>query len=425
MDAYHKSYLILQLDEHGSDVGYETRIEAAVRSFRNHFRQNSTLVQRKDQPSVLLHYDKEGTILIPNYDPLSCSLIAAAFEHAGYDALLIEETETSIISSLRMNDGQCLPISAITTAAVETIKKHRLKPENTAIFLNAISRLACNFPQYPLMTKKMLEQHGDGFERVQVFATEFEMRGMPFELIYEVYCSYLLGGFLRKMACKIRPYEIIAGQTDQLIEQSRHKLFQCIKEGESKEAIFREIVSDLAAVSVSESYGNCPKVSIIGDLYVRDNDVFNQQLIKQLERHGAEVVTTPFTYILRMQAVKHNYNLREGKHYLTLLRDKLLVKVLEKFEKKFFQIANEILQEQFPTFDDTIFDELGRYNLSLRHGGETAQNVMKVFSLLNHYPDLKLFIHINPIFCCPGLVSESLFKKSGAGYWYSDCVDYL
>ena len=36
MDAFKKPYLILELDEHDSSVGYETRIEAAVRSFRNH-----------------------------------------------------------------------------------------------------------------------------------------------------------------------------------------------------------------------------------------------------------------------------------------------------------------------------------------------------------------------------------------------------
>lgn len=42
MDAYHKPYLLLQLDEHGSDVGYETRIEAAIRSFSNHYQQKVT-----------------------------------------------------------------------------------------------------------------------------------------------------------------------------------------------------------------------------------------------------------------------------------------------------------------------------------------------------------------------------------------------
>jgi predicted nucleotide-binding protein (sugar kinase/HSP70/actin superfamily) len=135
---------------------------------------------------------------------------------------------------------------------------------------------------------------------------------------------------------------------DQLIEQSRNKLYQCIKNSEFKEDVFREIVAELAMVPVSESYGNRPKISIISDLYVRDNDVFNQQLIKQLERLGAEVATTAFTYVLCLQAVKHNYNLREGKHDLILFRDKLLVEVLEKFEKKFFRSPMKFFRNNFP-----------------------------------------------------------------------------
>ena len=37
LDAKAKPYLILQLDDHDSTLGYETRIEAGVASFRNHF----------------------------------------------------------------------------------------------------------------------------------------------------------------------------------------------------------------------------------------------------------------------------------------------------------------------------------------------------------------------------------------------------
>jgi hypothetical protein len=69
-----------------------------------------------------------------------------------------------------------------------------------------------------------------------------------------------------------------------------------------------------------------------------------------------------------------------------------------------------ILQEDFPTFDDAIFDRLKKYHVSLSHGGETAQNILKIFSLLDHYPQIALFIHVNPLFCCPALVSEALFK---------------
>ncbi|MBN1351194.1 CoA activase [candidate division KSB1 bacterium] len=410
LDDYLKPYLVLQIDEHGSDVGYETRIESATLSFRNHFNHKKSLAHSHRKRIISRTPDEKSTILIPNYDRLSCSLISAAFEHAGYRAILIEETSTSILSSLRLNDGQCLPISALVSAAVDTIHKYRLKPEDCAIFINAIIRTACNLPQYPLMMKKMLEQRGEGYEKVQIFATEFEMRSLPLEIIYDVYCSFLLGGLLRRIGCKLRPYELIPGQTNQVIESARAGMFQCIVAGSSKELAFKEAINDFARIPLQQTRCVRPKVTIIGDLYIRDNDVFNQELVAELEAFGAEVVTTPYTYILRMLAKKHTRDLYEDGRYFSLFRDKLLMEVLEKFEKRFYDLAYEIMQEEFPLFDAQIFDNLKKYNLSFKHGGETVQNLLKIFSLLRHYPDLSLFIHVNPIFCCPGLVSESIFK---------------
>jgi predicted nucleotide-binding protein (sugar kinase/HSP70/actin superfamily) len=410
MDARGKPYLILQIDEHSSDVGYSTRVESAVEAFRNHFYSGVSKSAKKTAPSVLTEPVHFGTILVPNYDRLSCSLICAALEKAGHRTRLIEETPTTVVSSLRLNDGQCMPVSAIVQGTVETIEKYSLDPDDTAILLSVLTKLACNLPQYPLMAKKLLEQRGDGYEKVQVIGTTFEMTEFPYGVIYDVYCAYLFGGLLRRMGCKLRPYEIISGQTDKLIEAARGILYRCIANGESKEAAFKRIVVDFAAIPVDETYGTRPQIAVIGDLYVRDNDVFNQQLIHELEGYGAEVITTPYSSVLRMLAVKHNQHLWQEGRYLSLLRDKVMMEVFEKLERSFFDIANEILCEDFPTFDDSIFDDLKKYQLSLRHGGETAQNIMKIFSLLRHYPDLSLFIHVNPIFCCPGLVSESMFE---------------
>ena len=179
-----------------------------------------------------------------------------------------------------------------------------------------------------------------------------------YEVIYDVYCAYLFGGLLRRIGCKLRPYEIIPEQTDRLIETSRDRLYRCIAGGESKEAAFKEIVADFAGVPVDETCGTRPQIAVIGDLYVRDNDVFNQQLIRELEGYGAEVITTPFSYVVRMLAVKHNHHLWQEGRYLALVRDKVLMEVFEKLERSFFDIANEILCEDFPTFDDSIFADL-------------------------------------------------------------------
>jgi predicted CoA-substrate-specific enzyme activase len=439
MDSYQKPYLILQIDEHGSTVGYETRVEAAIETFRSHFQvENSaagakwpgpdvggiesghhcplacprdrTDFESKSRQGVVNFLAQRRIILIPNFDPLSCYLIGAVFEQAGYQARLIEESATTVLSSLRLNDGQCLPISSIAQGAIETIEKYQLRPEQTTIFMPAISQLACNFPQYPLLIKKLLEQRGGGFEKVQILATEFVLSGFPFELRYDLYCAFLLGGLLRGMACRLRPYETIPGQIDLLVEEARQRLYRCLAEGQSKEQVFQVIVADFSRIPVSAKLDTRPKVAIIGDLYVRDNDVFNQQLVATLEDYGAEVVAVPFNYVLRLLAYKHNHYLWEDGRYMPLIRDKLLLTVLETFESRFYQIVKEVLGEGFPTFDDSIFGCLPKYGLSLDHSGETAQNLLKIFTLLKHYPDISLFIHVNPIFCCPGLVSESLFK---------------
>jgi predicted nucleotide-binding protein (sugar kinase/HSP70/actin superfamily) len=411
MNSYNRPYLILQLDEHGSDVGYETRIESAVRTFRNHHHQKSkSKIGQRPSGIHRVPYHPES-VLIPDYDTLSCSLICAAFEKAGYKSYLMEESETTITSSLRLNDGQCLPISAISQAAIETIQKYDLIPEKTALFLNTITNLACNFPQYPIMAKKIFEEVGQGFEKLQIFASEFEMKEFPIEVITDVYIGYLLGGLLRRIACRIRPYEIVPGITDKIIEESRQLLYDTTVLRKSREEIFTEILNRIQQIPVNDRVGTKPKVSIIGDLYVRDNDVFNQQLIRELETYGAEVVTTPFTFILRLLAFKHKNILKEDGRYISLMKFRLLIDYLEKIEHKYYKIAENVIQEPFPSLNDNLFDVLQRYDLILDHGGETAQNILKVFSLLEHYPDLSLFIHVNPIFCCPGLVSESLFKK--------------
>ena len=410
MDAYQKPYLILQIDEHGSAVGYETRIESVVEAFRSHYRNHAPLPRQKARHRVSRLPFRGETILVPNSDPLSCSLICAAFERGGYRARLIEETPLTVMSSLRLNDGQCLPLSCIVQGIVETVGKYRLKPEDTALYLNALVRTACNLPQYPMMAKKLLEERGEGLEKIAVFADEFEMKGLPLELVHDIYCSYLLGGLLRNMGCKLRPYEKSPGDANRVIEEARLRLARCIAAGESKEAAFREVVAGFSRIAQLPNPGARPRVAIIGDMYVRDNETFNQGLIADLENYGAEVVTVPFTYVVRLILDRDIRNHWEDGRYLSVMGGKLLAELLESMERRFYQIARGILKEDFPTFDNSIFDCLKRYHVSLSHGGETAQNILKIFSLLHHNRQIALLIHVNPLFCCPALVSEALFK---------------
>ena len=72
--AHQKPYLILQIDEHDSSVGYETRIEAGIHSFRNHAARRredkKTTYDTRANPTIrskLDHRLNGKTLLFPNW----------------------------------------------------------------------------------------------------------------------------------------------------------------------------------------------------------------------------------------------------------------------------------------------------------------------------------------------------------------------
>ena len=91
MANYHKPYLICQLDEHDSRVGYETRIEAACRTFKNHFYTEKDRVHARTA-SVTSLKKKElagRTLVMPNWDWITCSFLVATLRGEGVDAVLV------------------------------------------------------------------------------------------------------------------------------------------------------------------------------------------------------------------------------------------------------------------------------------------------------------------------------------------------
>ena len=173
MAAHDKPYLVLQLDEHDSNVGYETRIEAAVRSFRNHHASRSVPPKKIPPPQVTVSiparekFSLEKTLLIPNWDNLSLRLIVAALRREGIDARLLEENRTSIQKSMRYNTGQCIPLNIIAQDFIDTIETYDLDPSKTVLWLGA-SKIACNIHLYPVHISRILAAYGNGMEKAGI-----------------------------------------------------------------------------------------------------------------------------------------------------------------------------------------------------------------------------------------------------------------
>ena len=115
---------------------------------------------------------------------------------------------------------------------------------------------------------------------------------------YYAYFAYLLGGLIRKLGCRIRPYEMVRGKTDEVIKKSIGILESAFLGNRPMDSAVAEAIALFDTIDRIE--GKKPRIAIFGDLYVRDNDIMNQSLIHDIEENGCEVITTPYTDLVKI-----------------------------------------------------------------------------------------------------------------------------
>ena len=409
LDSYAKPYLILQLDEHDSNVGYETRIEAAIRSFRNHFVRFRTNKPRAPSKSIVpVKSFADRTLFFPNWDHLSCRLVVASLKREGIDARLTEGSESSLLTGLKYNTGQCIPINIMAQEFIDSMLKHDTDPSRCVLWMCS-GTIACNLKMIPHHIKNILNSHGKGMERADVYLGEISMMDISLRATVNVYLAFMFGGLLRRVGCKIRPYETVKGMTDKAMEEGLHILDEAFQGLRSKEDALKEVISLFE--KIPKRVEKRPQVAIFGDAYVRDNDFANQGLIRFIEEQGGEVITTPDTSFLKMIASPYFKKWIIEGEYLFAIVSKAYWTALELIERKYYRYFELLLKEPIHEYRDSTQKILAGYNLLPEHTGESMENIIKSHYIKKYHPDVSLFVHTSPAFCCPALVTDALANK--------------
>ncbi|MEJ2659126.1 MAG: acyl-CoA dehydratase activase [Desulfobacteraceae bacterium] len=412
MTAHDKPFLILQLDEHDSSVGYETRIEAAIAAFRSHYAARHQKTPSGYPPSLFpkrADKIKDKTLLFPNWDATCQRLIVANLQKEGVDARLLEGSDTLIRKSMRFNSGQCTPLNIIAQAFIDYVDTHDLDPARTLLWMGA-SKIACNIGLYPHRIQNILEAYGKGMQDAGVYRGSLSLADISMKLPVNTYLGFMFGGLLKKLGCRIRPYEQIPGTTDRALRRSLTLLENAFRFGRSKETALAQVVEWFESIELGKKtpFRPRPKVAIFGDLYVRDNELINQDLIHFIEAHGGEVVTTPYSAYVKMIAQPYLRKWFVEGHYLQALSSKTLIATVSRLEKKYYRYFQSILKEPEPVYDESPQQILDTYKIRIENTGESMENILKIYYLKKYHPDIALFVQTSPAFCCPSLITEAM-----------------
>ncbi|MBI9099544.1 MAG: hypothetical protein JEY91_13760, partial [Spirochaetaceae bacterium] len=145
-----------------------------------------------------------------------------------------------------------------------------------------------------------------------------------------------------------------------------------------------------------------PRAILVGDFYAKYNNILNNNITEEILSLGAEVIIPSYTetvnHFLHEDVIDDRKNTKFHKGFVLC-------------EKRFELVFRGLLEEEIfePPMEECT-RLVDHYSFDRSLAGETAISLGRVLYMLEKR-QVEAIVHINPVFCCPGVVSSSIFQR--------------
>ena len=404
-----KPYLILEMDEHGSATGYQTRIEAFL-DMVEHYRIPEKTSYQIPQLNIMYRLKdiKDNTkIWIPQIHPYTPQLWAATLRRFGYNAFNTgEETgDECMLGKSFCRGSECLP-AAVTIGKFLSIAKNskaRDKDEKDILIMPRAEG-PCRYGQYATLQSKILDRAG--LKNAAIFSPTSE-DGYDFltpKMRKEVWKAICLGDDLFKLRCRTVPYMPDWDEAVAVFDSALDDICSLMEQGLPWEGYIKSFVADLMK-KVDYSQPRKPVVGIVGEIFVRMNNFSNQHLVDVIEKSGGEAWLSPMTewihYVDRLVATKEGIKSRLfayiKNHYLHKIEDEII------------SLFSPVLDDMREPDIHEVIDE-ARVFIPFEFEGEAILTLgrAKIFS----DQGASLVVNCAPFGCMPGRITSYIFQSN-------------
>jgi predicted CoA-substrate-specific enzyme activase len=403
-----KPYLILELDEHGSATGYQTRIEA----FCDMIEQYRSAGQTPEKPRAarvhhaLKAFEKPSArIWIPQIHPYTPQLWASVLQRHGYDAVPTgEETarECALGKSL-CRGSECLPaaltIGKFLSCLSDSPTDHA--PDKNVLLMPRAEG-PCRFGQYATLQSRILERTGPEGACILSPTSENGYQFLKPAAERDAWRALCLGDMLLKLRCRAVPYHPQPHTVTELISQAAGEIGLKISQGKDWKHIVRSLVLELS-YSMDHNLPARPLVGIVGEIFVRLNTFSNQHVIDAVENAGGEAWVSPMSewihYVQEMLSRKQ----RGLKGWMLSFKRGYIHHLEEEINSLFSPLLDDRAE---PPVRNVL--ERGERFVPMEFEGEAILTIGRAKLFAEQGADL--VVNCSPFSCMPGRITSHLFQ---------------
>ena len=250
----------------------------------------------------------DKTFLIPQMNRIGGHLLAGTFRGFGVRAEVMDTCRGQELGMAYTSGKECYPCQITTGDILHHLRSEQEKlgdgfnPRDYVYFMPEADG-PCRFGMYNKFQRMVLDSFPD-FREVKICSLTtkdgYSLDGIidpgrVSALRKASYFSVVVGDVLDRLLWRIRPYEREPGAADDFIERSMGVMERCF-ETYGVVLGFDSILEALDAVAaegralIDPGVPRKPLIGIVGEIYLRTHTHANQDIIRVLEKYGAEVV---------------------------------------------------------------------------------------------------------------------------------------
>ncbi|MBQ2766268.1 MAG: 2-hydroxyacyl-CoA dehydratase [Clostridia bacterium] len=363
---------------------------------------------------------KDYTILVPNMLGTHFKLLMRVFKNEGYNVELLQNEGRSVVETglKYVHNDTCYPALLVIGQMIDALKSGKYDLNKTALIITQTGG-GCRASNYIHLLRKALANAGLGHIPVISLNISGLEKNSGFKLsiglLRRLIAAMAYGDLLMLLSNQVRPYELIKGTTDALVDRWADTLTSLFanRKGFAKpdmRSYMQKIAADFAAIP-TERTSERVKVGIVGEIYVKFSSLANNHLEEFLASEGCEVMVPGLmSFILfkvdnRMEDIK-----LYGGSRVKFAVCKVLFDYLADMEKFMIDIINEQGIFKAPTAYDhlkSLVDGIIGYGSKMGEGWLLTAEMLELIE--NGYGNI---VCAQPFGCLPNhIVGKGMIRR--------------
>jgi predicted CoA-substrate-specific enzyme activase len=407
----------LEIDEHAAEAGIVTRLEAFVDTIKGFARSAGKLeaphkedFYRQAFPPVI---DATKTFIIPRMAP-HIELVAALLEGSGFRAFVLPEAnERNLLYADKITSGvECLPYRVTLGDFLRFCYEDGTELKNVeAVMASAYG--PCRFGKYALEQIKILKDVGFDLPiRTTVSNNAYRDTEISPRFARLAWKGCVAIDYLQRLLWRTRPYEKRPGSTDGMFDEYLGRIVGRVRKREGFDDVLRQSTPDFKSL-IDPELPRRPVVGINGEIFLRSNRFSNQDLLRECEKAGLEVVVSSISEWMKYIFYRHVEDAVRDRKLLKALASYAIKRVWEHDEHRVIKHFQDLIDDEEPSTAELLRQT--SHWLSPRCGSEAVLSIGSGIEWMES-SDFAGVISVMPHGCMPGGIVAAMSEKFSAIY---------